>query len=417
MKWKTISINKTFSAFLILLTAAGTAYILRIAQIGYLNDDWYLMYAGHAYGADSFFDIFSVDRPARALLLTPMYMLFGDQVLYYNLSAVFFRLISAVGFLWLLQMLWPQQRAATFSTALLFFLYPGFLSQFNGIDYQSQMVSLAAGMISLALSVKASVTQKPALQVLFLIIATLLGWFYLGLVEYFIGFEALRFAIFILLKNRKPGKWMEKTLAGIRDWLPYILIPAVFLIWRIFFFESQRGATDIGSQLETFKELPLATSLWWLVRLFFNALHVTFFAWGVPLYQLSGEISRLRDMFIALLSAGILIGSALWHIRPSDHESGNTQESNNWRIEALVLGTLVVFAGLLPVILVNRQVDFTNFTRYTLASSAGSSLILTVILYSISMPALRSREFPYSCWSRYSHITPMQLSYRTKPHP
>jgi hypothetical protein len=390
MKLKTTFENKPVLLFLIFLIAAGVTYLSRISQIGYLNDDWYLMYAGHAYGADSFSAIYSVDRPMRALVMTPAYNLFGDNVLYYNLSALVFRVISALCFLWLLRMLWIQQRAATFLSAVLFFVYPGFLSQLNGIDYQSQMVSLAAGMLSIALSMKASFLQKPLAKILLLVCATALGWFYLGLVKYFIGFEALRLAAFVVIANRNANKWTQKLIVGIRNWLPNIIIPAGFLIWRVFFFESQRGATDIGSQLGAFTESPPSTGLWWLVRLCFNALDVTFLAWGVPFYQLSAYLTRLRDVFTALLSVGILIGLTLWHMRASDDETANVTESDKWKHEAFALGILVVFAGLLPVILVNRQADFTNFTRYTLASSGGAALILTAILYSISSSAVRS---------------------------
>src|SRR5687767_3885248 len=145
---------------LLLLVASAVIYLPRIDQIGYLNDDWYLMYSAHAYGPQVFSDIYSIDRPTRALVLTPAYVLFGNNPLFYNLSAYFFRLISGIGFFWLLQMLWPLRRTATFIAALLFLIYPGFLSQLNGIDYQSQMVSLASAMLSIVLSVQAVLARR-----------------------------------------------------------------------------------------------------------------------------------------------------------------------------------------------------------------------------------------------------------------
>jgi hypothetical protein len=373
----------------LLLVMSALVYLPRLHQIGYLNDDWYLMYSAHAYGPQVFADIYSIDRPLRALVLGPAYSLFGDNPLYYNLSAYLFRLISGLSFFWLLQMLWPRRRNATFLATLLFLIYPGFLSQINGIDYQSQMVSLAAAMLSIALSVKASLTQHPATKWIAFLLTALLGWFYLGLVEYFLGLELLRFASLYLVASRNTMTEKGKLLAGLRCALPGLIIPVVFLIWRIFFFESERGATDIGSQLTQFKELPLATSVWWLVRLVSNTFNVTFLAWGMPLYQFISFISRLRDLFLAAAVAGLLLFLLFWFLRPLEEEQDSESAFGNWRLEILAVGLLTALAGLVPVILVNRQADFGDFSRYTLASSPGSALMLVSLLFFLSSRPVR----------------------------
>jgi hypothetical protein len=373
----------------LLLVISAVVYLPRLNQIGYLNDDWYLMYSAHAYGPSVFVDVFSIDRPARALVMIPAYILFGDNPLYYNLSAYFFRLVSSISFFWLLQMLWPRQRTATFIAALLFLVYPGFLSQINGIDYQSQMVSLAAAILSIALSVKASLLQKPIGKFLAFLGAVLLGWLYLGLVEYFLGLEMLRFASLFFLQSRSQAPWGRKILSGIGSWLPSLIIPGAFLIWRIFFFESERGATDIGSQLEGFRALPLPTTIWSLVRLFSNAFHVAFLAWGIPPYQFLPYIERLRDLFITLAFTSVLLFLLVWLVRPLQDWQTAESKAWDWKMESLVLGVVTTVAGLVPVILVNRQADFGDFSRYTLASSPGSALILVAILFSLSSQVLR----------------------------
>ena len=238
---------------------SALAFLPLIWRIGYTNDDWYLMYAAGAYGPKSFIDIFSVDRPARALVMIPAYTLFGGNPLYYNLSAYIFRLISALAFFWLLTMLWPRQNRTLFLASLLYLIYPGFLSQYNGIDYQSQMVSLAAAMLSIALSVKVAFTDRLWKKIILFISSTVLGWLYLGLVEYFIGFEALRVASLFLLSYRENTLWKDKILHGIKQWIPNIFIPLVFLFWRVFLFQSDRGATDINVQFEQVKLYPIQT--------------------------------------------------------------------------------------------------------------------------------------------------------------
>jgi hypothetical protein len=87
---------------LILIIVAALAYLPLINQIGYSHDDWYLMASARAEGADVFHSIYSVDRPLRAYVLAPAYRLFGQNVLFYNLSAWAFRVLSALLFLWTL---------------------------------------------------------------------------------------------------------------------------------------------------------------------------------------------------------------------------------------------------------------------------------------------------------------------------
>lgn len=389
MKRNSLARHKNEILLAVLFLASALIYLPRLHQIGYLNDDWYLMYSAHAYGPQVFTDIYNIDRPMRALVLTPAYQLFGDNPLYYNLSAYFFRLISSISFFWLLRMLWPHRRIVAFLAALLFLIYPGFLSQVNGIDYQSQLVSLAAAMLSIALSVRAAFMKGIPVKWALLLSSTLLGWFYLGLVEYFLGLELLRFTSLFMLASRNQVSWREKISAGLRNALPALIIPTVFLIWRIFFFESERGATDIGSQLTEFQQLPLATSIWWLARLIANTFYVTFLAWGAPLYQFFSFFSRIRDLLLATVIVGLLLLLLYWIVRPLEAEEDFKPGTGDWRVEALLLGLLTAFAGLVPVILVNRQADFGDFSRYTLASAPGSALVLVSLIFFLSSRAVR----------------------------
>lgn len=385
-------IRKWFASHEVLISLAALViisaviYLPLVQKIGYLNDDWYLMYSAHAYGPKAFIDIFSVDRPARALVMMPAYSLFGDNPVYYNLSAYIFRLLSAFGFLWFLRILWPRQQKLTFLATLLFLIYPGFLSQLNGIDYQSQMVSLAAAMISIALSLRASFEDRLWLRTILFAAAVLLGWFYLGLVEYFLGFEYLRLAGFVLLSFRDDGSW-KGMLAGVKRWLPNILIPLVFLTWRVFFFQSERDATDIGLQMSTLLGSPFVTIFWWGVHLITDSLDVLLFAWSVPFYSSFSSL-QLRDVvFSGVVAAVIIFGVYKWISHRDTSEARD--ESLFWQKEMLFLGMTMVVAGLIPIILVNRSVDFSSFSRYALASATGGCLAIAAFLSLLPLDGIR----------------------------
>jgi predicted dehydrogenase len=58
--------REQWGVILWLILISALTYLPIIFQIGYLNDDWHLMYSARAYGTKAFIGIFSVDRLARA---------------------------------------------------------------------------------------------------------------------------------------------------------------------------------------------------------------------------------------------------------------------------------------------------------------------------------------------------------------
>lgn len=374
------------AGILLLIIFGVLAYLPLVGKFGYYNDDWYLMYSARAYGPQAFWEIFSVDRPARALVMIPAYTLFRENVLFYNLSAFVFRVISAISLFWLLCMLWPRQKTLALWAALLFLLYPGFLSQPNGIDYQSQMVSLAAALLSIALSIKTALLQKPIPRFFVFLAAVLLGWLYLGLVEYFIGFEMLRLASFLVLESSRDHTSKRETIrAGIRAWLPNVVIPLGFLAWRLFFFTSERGATDVDLQLGLFRQYPLQTLYHWTIQVAQDLFDVVLGAWATPLSQLKSFLT-----IGSVLSALVILAFAIAALyKYEDVFNGKATERFRDARGYLLLGLVTAVAGLIPIAMVNRDVTFPTYSRYSLASSVGLAIFAAGLLGMIRWRAVR----------------------------
>ncbi len=374
----------------LLLIVSALAYLPLIGHFGYFYDDWYLMYSAGAHGPAVFWDLFSIDRPFRALVMVPAYSLFGAHPLYYNISAYVFRLLGGLALLWLLRMLWPRQRAAVTAMALLYLVYPGFLSQPNAIDFQSHIVGLAAAMLSIALMVKAVLTSKPLMRAVLFGLSILLALLALGQMEWYIGFEYLRWASVFILANRMPGTLLQKAWRSIRWAFPALVAPVVFLTWRLFFFHSQRGATDIGAQLSTGDlSLPVAV-LTRLVYLFKDMLNVLLTAWGVPLYDLSATM-ELKPALLGLGLAAIAAAAALlWLVRLGKTSAENGAPPVDWRKEAFWLGLTATLFGLVPVILVNRHIIFPEYSRYTLVAAAGAMICPVACIHYVPRPSARA---------------------------
>ena len=376
----------------ILFCISALAYLPLVHKLGYMNDDWYLMYEGRVGGANYFHEIFSIDRPLRGYVMQMAFSLFGLNPLPYHVSAFIFRLLSGVGLLWLCNQLWSRRQAANLVAAILFLIYPGFLSQLNPIDYQSQIISLACGMFSVALTVKAIRSVKPAERWLYTILSILLAWVYLGLVEYFIGFEALRLICVVLLFWRATGKSISARLtSAVSAVAPFMAGAGGFLIWRLFFFTAERKATDVGAQISALFSSPLA-GLWWLNYLIQDVFNVVVVAWAVPFHAYAFSL-RLRDAFLGfgLAILGVLIMAIAFRWgggEESSKETGADNGSAEMR-EQLWVAVVTIVAGLLPVIMVNRHVILPDYSRYTLSASVGVALLLSVVFSKIETPSLK----------------------------
>ena len=375
--------NSFWLGTLLILAVSAIAYLPLARKFGYLNDDWYLMYDMWVKDPNFFHVIFSGDRPGRALVMIPLFSIFGFEPFYYHLSAYLFRFLSGVCLYWALGMLWPNKRFSTLAAALLFTVYPGFLSQTNAIDYQSHILGLFLATLSVALTIKSLLTVERTPRFLFMAGSILAGWGYLSQMEYFIGMEAFRFGcIFILMWRTQGASRLQKAGNVLIASLPFLLVAGGFLIWRLFFFESDRKATDIGLQISQLTSSPL-TLLWWLNYLVQDMFSVTLVAWGLPVYVLAFPM-RLRDIMSAFGWAGIAVLLSLLGMNRVEKNGSEAESGSGLSREALLLSLISIVGGLVPVILVNRHVTLPDYSRYTLIASVGAALLLVTVIEKIS---------------------------------
>lgn len=378
-------------SLVVLLGISALAYLPLVHRIGYINDDWYLMYDARVYGGDFFHDIFSIDRPLRGYVMQAAFSLFGLNSLPYHLSAYLFRVLSGFGFLWVCSQLWPMARKWNLFATVLFMIYPGFLSQINPIDYQSQIISLACGIFSIGLTVKAIQSGKTAAKWIFTILSILLVWIYLGLVEYFIGFEVFRLACIVIIYMRQVEYGILARLRGaFYSFIAFGLGVGGFLIWRFFLFSSERKATDLSFQISSLFLSPL-TVLWWLNYLVQDVLKIVVHAWSIPLDALAFSL-RLRDTYSGILITvmSVILFLLFFHRLDLHGDENRLQMGNDSRDrkEGVWLALTAIISGVLPVIMVNRHVIFPDYSRYALASSIGVAILMSIVVRQIT-----SRKF------------------------
>ncbi len=387
----------------VLILVSALVYLPFIGRFSYYFDDWYLMFAAGERGPEVFAEIFSVDRPGRAGVMAVLYSLFQGNPLHYNLSAYLFRLIGALGFLSVLRTLWARERAATFAMAVLFLVYPGFLSQPNAIDYQSHLAGLAAATWSIAIMLKAVVSNHKAMKTGYFIFSILLGFFYLSQIEWFIGFEAVRWACVLLLSIKTGGTPRQTILEAIRRAYPALIIPLLFLVWRLLFFQSERGATDVSLQLDGLMSTPIATIGLWGISLAQDLVDVLFLSWVWPLSRYAFTLDTHHKLVAVGLGVLAVVFTRLVMKREESVAGGEAALNPNWRREALWLGIVIIIFGLLPVTVANREVAFPAFSRYTLVASMGAVMMIVGLVY--ELPNKKLQEGILACLVLFSVLT------------
>jgi hypothetical protein len=176
-------------------------------------------------------------------------------------------------------------------------------------------------------------TEKRLSKLMFHGASILLGWLYLGQMEWYIGMEFFRWACIFLLTWRGTGALPQKIWQTIQRTYPALAIPVFFLTWRIFFFQAERGATDVKIQFENLKLYPLQTVYHWAVQVLQDIFDVMLSAWAIPLSQLKYYIQS-GGVLLAIISAGMLIFvmAKLKEALQKSTKPERKQQATGWKI-------------------------------------------------------------------------------------
>lgn len=384
--------NETFVSILLILLATAITYGISIPKLGYYYDDWYLLWSGQARGAESIISLFSTDRPYLGVVYSYVYRLLGDTVLNWHLYALLWRFIGGLAFFWILRLIWPKEKHLTTLMAVLFVVYPGFLSQPDANTKQNHLFGFATGLLSIAFMLQGLKTSSKITKIVYSLISVVLTANYLFIYEYMIGLEGMRLALlgFVLYQN---GFNEIRTLFKkiFLNWWPYPLVMAGFLYWRICIFDSSRNATDATLLAFNYRSDPLNMSLRLIFETLKDFLDTTLFAWFVQPFQLFTK-AEYGDLFLSFLVAGTVIGLTwlysrllrMWEVDES-HQTDTPAQMRNF----IWIGAFIILCAVAPVILSAREFDPTDtYKSYGLHPTAGV-IILTAGFVIMLQPNFR----------------------------
>jgi hypothetical protein len=373
--------NETFfSIFLIFLTTLIT-YGVSIPNLGYYHDDWFVLWSGQARGADSLMPLFSTDRPFMGVVYSVLYRFLGDTILNWHLYALLWRFIGGLAFFWILRLIWPEQKYLTTVMAVLFIVYPGFLSQPNANTKQNHLFGFGSALLSIALMLQALKINQQGWKFIFTLLSLILTANYLWIYEYMIGFEATRLVLlgYVLFQDgvRNLSTLTRDILK--RIW-PYWLITLSFLYWRVFIFEGERNATDVSGLARSYLNNFRFMSVRLILETVKDFLDTSIFAWFVEPYHLF-SVAPYSNLVFALFVAAI-VATLVWLYTSlfkrrwgaEDTEQGTPRLMRDF----LWIGALVILFAIAPVIASDRQVDlYDPYKSYGLHPIGGVILLIT----------------------------------------
>ena len=385
--------RKRLPEIIFLLFISAIVYLPHIGNLTYFKDDWYYVYDGLVGGAKIFHEMFSIDRPARGFFFEWYFSLFGANPLPWHIGAFLWRGLSALGALWIFDMLWKENRKFNFIAALLFAIFPGYFWWISAIEYQPMIASLALQVFSIAFTLKAIRPRKRSEKAAYIIGTVLTGWSYIALVDYAIGMEAFRFiAVYLLVTRDSQSVFWNRLLVSVKAWAWTVIVPLGIMIWRVFFFTNERKATDIGGQLSVFLGNPVATTMDWLFQIYNSLLNLSVLAW-IDQFPAFVQMMRLRDTAFGILLAVVVVLLVVFTERriklsaeSKDVDGSQAQVTQ----EALMLGGLGMILGVLPVVMANRTVNISGFSHYGLPASLAAAVFMAGVVELISIPRVRT---------------------------
>ncbi len=215
----------------VLFAVVGLAYGLQVHRLGFYWDDWAFLYRYKTLGIlNTIF--YGPTRQLAVLLQAPGFLFADDSPLRWHLYMLVLRWAVALIFAWVLHLLWPARRVATFLMALLFAVHPAFTQNSIAVVYSIQILGYGVFLLSLGFTICA--LRSTRWHWLFSILALTTQALHLFSGEYYFGLELVRpLVIWLAL-----GQTQNRLLKSGKYSLFYLGLLATYLLWRFGFFTT-----------------------------------------------------------------------------------------------------------------------------------------------------------------------------------
>ena len=380
--------NETAVSISFLILLAILCFIPLSNQTGYYLNDWHPL-AGKLKDT-SLFQMWASERVGVGLLYSLTYPILGDNLFGWQLFSIGLRLISALGFWWLIRSVWKKERYFSVAAASLFLVYPGFMEQSIALTFSNHFIGINCAIFSIVFTVKALQAASRIKKISLTALAILLEIAYIINYEYMLGYEVVRI-IFIWYLTCRPFElktiWQSAKKLFINS-LPYLSAVGLFLFWRVFLFNSSRSTTNVGLLARKYLSNPGQMTARIFLETIRDMLETIWLSWSVPFNQVGANASY-GNLAISIL-LGVLAAALLFFLVKIAHfekfgsaENTDVSEFKSTPYQdSIWIGLIAVVVALLPVIVADREVKFNNqMDRYTLHAALGVGLFTAGLIF------------------------------------
>ncbi len=381
-------LKRAYSIFAFLLLAiVGLAYGLQIQRLGFYWDDWVFLYRYDRIGIlDTIW--YGSTRQLAVFLQAPGFLFAADSPLRWHIYMLLLRWGTAAIFAWVLGLLWPARRNATYLMALLFAVHPAFTQNSIAVVYSVQIFGYGVFLLSLGWMVCS--LQNPRRYWLFTIGALLAQAFHLFSGEYYFGLELIRPLVLWVALRQSQGRLLKTAkFSGF-----YAALLSFYLLWRFGLFTSGEFATY------SYKTLPLAyakdglDAVLYLIRYAIqDVIYLLVNVWQTTLSPALIDFAQPYNLFSIFIV--LVVSAGLYHvftrILPVQNESSPAPD--RFFKETFLLGFGAVLVGFVPGWFVMRFIVMPgNYgDRFALPGLFGASILIIALTEYLGNP-LKNRN-------------------------
>lgn len=369
---------RKFTNPVMLLIVAALAYGWQIARLGFYWDDWVFVSRYQTMGI--FNTIFyGGTRQLGVFALMPGFLVAGDSPLLWHIYSLLLRWCVALLFLWVVGLLWPQEKTATVLMSALFLVHPAFSQQSIAVVYSLQFVNYAIFLLSVGFTIKA-VRSSGKTFWLWMVSALVAQGLHLFVVEYFVGLELIRPLVIYLALNGKNSR--RRFWDACIHSMPYIIILIIYSVWRSGVLGGGFVSYDYKTITTLLKTDPRA-ALYETVEYGLKDIFVLLFnTWNSTISHSLIDLGQPYNFFTlgvaGLVAFGLYATLSRMGLDASDENTSGAK--SHYLFQAAILGLWAVLVSFIPSWFVRRHiVEPGNFgDRFALAGLFGASILVVV---------------------------------------
>jgi hypothetical protein len=368
-----------------LLGLAVLCYGIFIPWFGLYGDDWPYLYVYHLLGPGSYVNFVAADRPLSAWIYILTTSVFGEKIWAYHVFILILRWLGAV-LLWrILLEIWPEAHKQVTWVAFLFLVYPGFGQQPLPLEFILHFTVLDLFLLSL-LSMVWSV-QKRRWYCPLTILGVLCSASMFSL-EYFIGLELLRPVLLWIAVGQQPEKLARKIKRILFLWIPYLVILAAFVVWRVFIYKFQFYQPNLVNR---FSQGILQGIGFLIIRILTDIKTTSVDAWRQIFVIPSNLLTNVSFLAVVL---GTFVGVAVYLVFSVKGSQADQSLPSpfwkEWGFSAVLLGLFALLISGWPFWITDISVNLSfPWDRATIPFILGASLILAGFIALVFQPRLQ----------------------------